>query len=67
MREGYFHLGIGERDEGMRISCHDEEKVSSTVASLSLSISRSGFLTLSHHLCVLDKPAQKGIYRPPFH
>jgi len=28
MREGYFHLGIEERDEGMRISCHDEEKVS---------------------------------------
>lgn len=67
MREGYFHLGIEERDEGMRISCHDEEKVSFAVASLSLSISCSGFLIPSHHLRVLDKPAQKGIYRPPFH
>lgn len=28
MKEDRFHLGIEETDEGMRISCHHEEKVS---------------------------------------
>lgn len=36
MREGCFHLGIGETDEGMRISCQDEEKVSVLQHFLSL-------------------------------
>lgn len=36
MREGSFHLGIEARDEGMRISCHSEEKVSCSCLSLSL-------------------------------
>lgn len=66
MREGYFHLGIEERDEGMRISCQNEEKVPVQL-SLSLSPSCSGFRNPSHHLRVLDKLAHKGIYRPPFH
>lgn len=39
MREGWFHLGIEETDEGMRISCHDEEKVSVQELSLPLSLS----------------------------
>ena len=36
---GWFHLGIEEMDEGMRISCHDEEKVSVPSLFLSLSLS----------------------------
>lgn len=59
MKEDWFHLEIEETDEGMRISCHNEEKVS--VPKLAL------FLTPSHHYRVLDKPAHKGIYQPPFH
>lgn len=41
MREGQFHLGSEERDEGMRISCHDEEKVPVLQLSLRLSLSSS--------------------------
>lgn len=59
MKEDRFHLGIEETDEGMRISCHHEEKVS--VPKL------APFLAPSHHFHVLDKPAHKGIYQPPFH
>lgn len=59
MKEDWFHSGIEETDEGMRISCHHEEKVS--VPKL------APFLAPSHHFHVLDKPAHKGIYQPPFH
>lgn len=36
MKEDWFHLGMEETDEGMRISCHNEEKVSVPKLALSL-------------------------------
>lgn len=36
MKEDRFHLGMEETDEGMRISCHNEEKVSVPKLALSL-------------------------------
>lgn len=60
MKEDRFHLGIEETDEGMRISCQNEKK-KVPVPKL------APFLTPSHHFHVLDKPAHKGIYQPPFH
>lgn len=66
--EGLFHLGAEETDGGMRTGCHDGEEGARPVAfSPSVFLPRSGSQTPSHPSPVLDRPAHKGIYLPPFH